>query len=75
MLTSASAPARTDKTGAQPEDATRALGTGTMALKFLLTRLDSFAGQRMSVSGLLIGAGGEDGINVTTISRVAEACP
>ena len=75
VLTNASAPARAEKTGAVPEDATRALGTGTMTLKFVLTRLDSFVGQRMSVSGLLMGAGGADGINVTTISRVAEACP
>ena len=75
VLTSASTPERTDKTGARPDDATRPLGTQTMALKFVLTRLDAFAGQRMSVSGLLIGAGGADGINVTTINRVAEACP
>jgi len=75
VLTSASTPERTDKTGARPEDATRPLGTQTIALKFVLTRLDSFVGQRMSVSGLLIGAGGADGINVTTINRVAEACP
>jgi hypothetical protein len=29
----------------------------------------------MSVSGMLIGAGGADGINVTTVVRVAEVCP
>jgi hypothetical protein len=46
-----------------------------MTLKFVLTRLDPFVGQRMSVSGMLIGAGGADGINVTTVVRVAEACP
>jgi hypothetical protein len=46
-----------------------------MALKFVLTRLDSFVGQRMSVSGILIGAGGVEGINVTTVNRVAAACP
>jgi hypothetical protein len=28
----------------------------------------------MSVSGLLIGEGGADGINVTTVNRVAETC-
>ena len=75
VLTGASTPERTDKTGARPEDATRPLGDRTMTLKFVLTRLDSFIGQRMSVSGILIGAGGADGINVTTVSRVAEACP
>ena len=41
-----------------------------MTLKFVLTRLDPFVGQRMSVSGMLIGAGGADGINVTTVARV-----
>jgi hypothetical protein len=46
-----------------------------MTLKFVLTRLDSFVGQRMSVSGILIGVGGADGVNVTTVSRVAETCP
>jgi hypothetical protein len=44
-------------------------------LKFVLTRLDSYVGQRMSVSGMLIGTGGADGINVTTVNRVAENCP
>jgi mono/diheme cytochrome c family protein len=75
VLTSATAPQRIERTGAVPEDATRPLGSRTMALKFVLTRLDSFIGQRMSASGLLIGAGGADGINVTTVSRVADTCP
>jgi len=75
VLTSATAPQRVERAGVTPEDATRPLGTATMPLKFVLTRLDSFTGQRMSVSGLLIGAGGSDGINVTTVNRVAESCP
>ena len=75
VLTSATAPQRAERTGAVPEDATRALGTGKMTLKFVLTRLDPFVGQRMSASGILIGAGGADGMNVTTVSRVAETCP
>ena len=32
-------------------------------------------GHRLSVSGMLIGAGGVDGINVATVNRVAETCP
>lgn len=75
VVTSATTPQRVDKTGAGADDATRPLGDRTMALKFLVTRLDSYAGQRMSVSGLLIGPGGKDGINVTTVTRVAETCP
>jgi mono/diheme cytochrome c family protein len=74
-LTNATAPVRTDKTAPAPEDATVALGTRTIALKFVLTRLDSFVGKRMSVSGMLIGAGGADGVNVAVVNRVAETCP
>jgi mono/diheme cytochrome c family protein len=74
-LTNATAPARTDKTAATPEDATVALGTRTIALKFVLTKLDPFVGKRMSVSGMLIGAGGADGLNVAVVNRVADACP
>jgi mono/diheme cytochrome c family protein len=75
VLTSATAPQRVEKTGPAPEDASRPLGDRTTTLKFVLTRLDAFLGQRMSVSGILIGAGGVNGINVTTVNRVAEACP
>lgn len=75
VLTSATAPERVDKAGAGGEDATRPLGDRSVPLKFVLTRLDSFAGQRMSASGLLIGPGGRDGLNVTTVNRVAESCP
>ena len=75
VLTSATVPERTERTGVVPADASRALGDRTMILKFVLTRLDSFVGQRMSVSGILIGAGGSNGLNVTTVNRVAEMCP
>jgi len=74
VLTTATTPERVEKTGVGPEDATRPLGDRTMTLKFVLTRLDPNIGKRMSASGILIGPGGRDGINVTTISRVAEAC-
>jgi mono/diheme cytochrome c family protein len=74
-LTSATKPVRTDKTQSDPADATVALGTGTMALKFVLTKLDPFVGQRMSVAGMLIGAGGADGLNVAQVNRVGETCP
>ena len=74
-LSSATTPQRIDKTGPVPEDATRPLGDRTVTLKFVLNRLDTFVGQRMSVTGILIGAGGVNGINVATVNRVAEACP
>jgi len=75
VLASATVPQRADRIGVGPEDASRALGDRTLTLKFVLTRLDSFAGQRMSVTGMLIGAGGANGINVTTVDRVGGTCP
>jgi mono/diheme cytochrome c family protein len=73
VITSATAPERAE--AAAGEDATRALGNRSMQLKFVVTRLDAMVGARVAVSGLLIGAGGVDGINVTTVSRVAPKCP
>jgi S-disulfanyl-L-cysteine oxidoreductase SoxD len=57
------------------DDATRPLGNRTIPLKFVVTRLDSLTGSRVAVNGLLIGADGVDGINVTTVTRVADKCP
>ena len=75
VLTSATAPKRADRIGVGPEDASLPLGDRTTTLKFVLTRLDSFVGQRVSVSGILIGAGGANGINVSTVNRVGDTCP
>jgi hypothetical protein len=75
VVTSATTPERAERAAPSGEDATRPLGSRTMALKFVVTKLDSLAGSRVAVSGLLIGAGGVDGINVTAVSRVAEKCP
>jgi mono/diheme cytochrome c family protein len=74
-LTSATDPVRVDKTGVGADDATLPLGTKTTTLKFVLTRLDTHVGKRMSVTGLLMGKGGVDGINVSTVNRVGETCP
>lgn len=74
-VTNATNPERAERVAAPAEDATRPLGNRTMPLKFVVTRLDRMAGSRVEVNGLLIGAGGVDGINVTTVSRVAEKCP
>jgi hypothetical protein len=75
VLTSATAPERVERIGMGVDDASRPLGARTATLKFVLTRLDSFVGQRVSVSGILIGAGGENGINVSTVNRVGDTCP
>jgi cytochrome c5 len=74
-IVNATAPERTEKTGTTPADATRPLGDRTIALKFVMGRLDANVGKRMSVTGLLIGAGGAEGINVSTVTRVADTCP
>jgi hypothetical protein len=74
VLTRATAPERIDKSVADPADATRPLGNRSITLKFVLTRLDPWVGQRLSVSGILMGTGGADGINVTTVNRVADSC-
>ncbi len=73
VVTRATTPERAEQ--APGGDATRPLGNRTIPLKFVVTRLDSLAGSRVAVSGLLIGANGIDGINVTTVNRVAEKCP
>lgn len=75
VLTNATTPERIDAAGVGKEDATRPLGSGTITLKFVLSRLDSFVGQRMSASGILLGTGGVDGLNVSSVSRVAPTCP
>jgi hypothetical protein len=66
---------RLDSAGVGPTDATRPLGTGSMALKFSLSKLDRFAEQRVSVSGLLIGTAGIGGLNVSSVTKVADKCP
>jgi hypothetical protein len=74
VVTRATTPERAENI-AGGADATRPLGDRTIPLKFVVTRLDSLSGSRVAVSGLLIGDGGVDGINVTTVKRVAEKCP
>jgi mono/diheme cytochrome c family protein len=75
VVTNATTPERAERVAPGGEDATRPLGSRTMPLKFVVTRLDSLAGSRVAVSGLLIGADGADGINVTAVNRVAPKCP
>jgi mono/diheme cytochrome c family protein len=75
VVTKATAPERAERAAQANEDATRPLGSRTMALKFVVTKLDPLAGSRVAVSGLLIGADGVDGLNVTTVNRVADKCP
>jgi len=75
VVLNATTPERAENAPKAGEDATRPLGSRAIPLKFVLTRLDSLAGSRVAVSGLLMGTGGADGINVTAVSRVAPKCP
>ena len=75
VLTSATAPERVERIGVGAGDADRPLGDRTATLKFVLTRLDPLVGQRVSVSGILMGAGGANGINVSTVNSVGTTCP
>jgi S-disulfanyl-L-cysteine oxidoreductase SoxD len=75
VVTSATTPERAERVASGEEDATRPLGSRTIPLKFVLTRLDPLVGSRVAVSGILIGTGGVDGINVTAVNRVAQKCP
>jgi hypothetical protein len=76
VVTNATTPERAERARlAGDEDATRSLGSRKMVLKYVVTKLDALAGSRVAVSGLLIGEGGVDGINVTTVNRVAPKCP
>jgi hypothetical protein len=76
VVTNATTPERAERARlAGDEDATRSLGSRKMVLKYVVTKLDALAGSRVAVSGLLIGEGGVDGINVTTVNRVGQKCP
>lgn len=75
VLTKATRPVRVRGTGgAQATDKDEPLGTQQFALKFVLTRLDRYAGYRMAATGALIGEGGADGINVDTVTPVSPTC-
>jgi mono/diheme cytochrome c family protein len=75
VVTNATTPERAERAASGGGDATRPLGSRSLPLKFVVTHLDGLAGSRVAVSGLLIGADGVDGINVTTVNRVAQKCP
>jgi mono/diheme cytochrome c family protein len=49
-------------------------GGPAMPLKFVMTKLDSYVGKVMTVRGMLIGEGGQEGINVMTTQPSTDAC-
>lgn len=60
-------------TGTQPKRDVP-LGDRQYALKFVLTPLTKFVGHRVAVTGLLLGEGGAEGLNVSTVESVADTC-
>jgi len=50
------------------------LGDREYTLMFVMTSLDKFVGHRMSVRASLMGEGGVQGLNVTTINSVSATC-
>jgi mono/diheme cytochrome c family protein len=72
QLTRASRPERSAATLAPAGEV--AQGDRTYQLKFVLTNLTKFVGHKMTVTGLLLGDGGKDGINVNTVTSVADSC-
>jgi mono/diheme cytochrome c family protein len=75
VLTHATTPVRITRSGAGEDDSARPLGDRTMPLKFVISRLDADLGARVSASGMLLGPGGAEGLNVTLVERVADRCP
>lgn len=71
QLVRASAPARV-VIGEAPPDLP--LGDRTITLRFVLTSLQKYVGHRMTATGILMGEGGRDGLNVSEISSLAPTC-
>jgi mono/diheme cytochrome c family protein len=75
LVTNGTAPERTGvSSGAVAEDATRPLGQKSIALKYMFTKPDADIGKRVLATGLLIGVGGVDGLNVSAVLKVADTC-
>jgi mono/diheme cytochrome c family protein len=73
LLVKATRPVRASATSTV-SDRDTPLGDRTYPLKFLLTSLNAYVGHRMAVTGLLLGEGGADGLNVDTVRSVAATC-
>ncbi len=58
----------------ESSDVNAPLGDREYDLMFVLTSLDKFVGHRMSVRASLIGEGGAEGLNVTSITSVSDSC-
>jgi hypothetical protein len=71
-VTQASKPERVKSIEAYPTSIDG--GDRQYALKFVLQPLAPLVGHRIAVVGILLGDGGADGINVSTVTSVAPTC-
>jgi mono/diheme cytochrome c family protein len=51
-----------------------AAGNREYELKFVLTPLDKFAGHRLAITGLLMGDGGKNGVNLSSSTSLSQTC-
>ncbi|HZI50904.1 MAG TPA: cytochrome c [Terriglobia bacterium] len=72
-LMKATAPVRT-RAGTAAASANAPTANREYTLKFALTPLDKFVGHRLAVTGLLIGEGGKDGVNLSSTTSLATTC-
>jgi len=72
IVRQATAPARV-ATG-QALDTSLPPGEREFTLKFVITSLDAIVGHRVAVRATLIGEGGADGLNVTSVESVGQTC-
>lgn len=73
-IVKATKPVRAPRGSTAAADREAALGAGEFTLKFVLTSLDRYVGQRVSANGALVGEGGIDGINVDFVTPVSPRC-
>jgi mono/diheme cytochrome c family protein len=74
VVNKASSPARADDKDAIASEKTRALGDRSIPLLFVLTPLDKMVGHRVWARGVLAGAGGANGLNVTEVGDLGDSC-
>jgi len=74
LVNRAVAPARLEGSDIDPAAATRPLGDHSFDLLFVLTPLDDRVGHRVWVRGVLVGDDGVDGITVSQVESLDEAC-
>jgi len=67
---------RPERTTPAPATAARDVPPGDReyVLKFVLRNLTTMVGHKVAVTGLLLGEGGVDGLNVNTVESVADSC-